>query len=118
MKNIPGDARHSGWLQKVLIAIALIEVTYLVLINVALSLPVTQTLLNRIKPEKFIVHWEQAWSWYPFRVHARGISANGQTSSQQWQVDTPAASASIDILPLLWRTVKVSNVAALDIEYF
>ncbi|MDH3935097.1 MAG: AsmA family protein, partial [Gammaproteobacteria bacterium] len=118
MKNIPGDARHSGWLQKVLIAIALIEVTYLVLINVALSLPVTQTLVNRIKPEKFIVHWEQAWSWYPFRVHARGISANGQTSSQQWQVDTPAASASIDILPLLWRTVKVSNVAALDIEYF
>jgi hypothetical protein len=118
VNNIPGNARHKGWLQKALVAIVLVEVAYLVLINLALSLPVTQTLVNRIKPEKFIVHWEQAWSWYPFRVHARGISANGQTSSQQWQVDTPAASASIDILPFLWRTVKVSAVVAQDIEYF
>ena len=118
MNNIPTRARHKGWLQKALIAIAFAEVTYLVLINVALSLPVTQTLVNRIKPEKFVVYWEQAWSWYPFRVHARGISANGQTSSQQWQVDAPAASASIDILPLLWRTVKVSDVIARDIDYF
>jgi len=118
VNNIPGNTRHKGWLQKALVAIVLVEVTYLVLINVALSLPVTQTLVNRIKPEKFFVHWEQAWSWYPFRVHARGISANGQTSSQQWQVDTSAASASIDILPFLWRTVKVSAVVAQDIEYF
>jgi len=107
-----------NWLKKILIAVAVVEITYLILVNAALSFQVTQTLVNRIKPEKFTVYWEQAWSWYPFRVHARGISANGQARSQQWQVDAPAASASIDLLPLLWRTVKVSDVVAVDIKYF
>ena len=107
-----------NWLKKILIAVAVVEVTYLILVNAALSFPVAQTLVNQIKPEKFTVYWEQAWSWYPFRVHARGISVNGQARSQQWQVDAPAASASIDILPLLWRTVKVSDVVAVDIKYF
>ena len=105
-------------LYRIFIAVAAVEIAYLVLVNAALNVPLTQTLANKIKPEKFTVYWEQAWSWYPFRVHARGISANGQARSQQWQVDAPAASASIDILPLLWRTVKVSDVVAVDIKYF
>jgi len=112
------NVQVKGWLKKILIAVAVIEITYLVLINAALGLPLTQTLVNQIKPEKFTVYWEQAWSWYPFMVHARGISANGQARSQQWQVDAPAASASIDLLPLLWRTVKLSDVVATDIKYF
>lgn len=106
------------WLKRLLLTVAVVEITYLLLVNAALGLPVTQTLVNQIKPGKFAVYWEQAWSWYPFRVHARGISANGQSRSQQWQVDAPAASASIAILPLLWRTVRVSDVVAVDIQYF
>jgi hypothetical protein len=98
--------------------VAAVEIAYLLVINAALNVPLTQTLINRIKPEKFVVYWEQAWSWYPFRVHVRGIAANGQTRSQEWEVRAPAASASVSILPLLWRTVKVSNVDALDIVYF
>lgn len=105
-------------LKRLLIIVAVFEIAYLLLVNAALSLPMTQTLVNQIKPGKFSVYWEQAWSWYPCRVHARGISANGQSRSQQWQVDAPAASASIAILPLLWRTVKVSDVVAVDIQYF
>ena len=118
MHNNQNNIRASGWLKKILLAVAVVEITYLVLVNAALALPATQTLVNLIKPEKFTVHWEQAWSWYPFRVHARGISANGQARSQQWQVDAPAVSASIDLLPLLWRTVKISDVVAVDIQYF
>jgi hypothetical protein len=105
------------WLRRILVTAASVEVAYLVLVNVALNVPVTQTLINKIKPEKFAVYWEHAWSWYPLRVHARGISANGQTHSQQWQVDAPAASASVALLPLLQRTVKVRNVDAMDVKY-
>lgn len=108
--------KHS--LRKIIVTAVTIEVAYLLLVNIALNVPLTQILINKIKPEKFSVYWEHAWSWYPFRVHARGISANGQARSQQWQVDTPAASASINMFPLLWRTVQLNNIIATDIEYF
>jgi hypothetical protein len=88
-----------------------------VLVNTALYLPVTQDLVNRIRPDKFQVSWERAWSWYPTRVHARGVSVDGQSRSQQWQARAPEASASIALLPLIMKRVWVSNVEALDLDY-
>jgi hypothetical protein len=105
------------WLRKTIIVLVLFEVFYLGLINLALSLPVTQTLINQIKPDKFAVSWEKAWSWYPFRVHATGVSANGQSRGQQWQVDAPQASASISLIPLLWKTVSLSGAEATDVVF-
>lgn len=93
------------------------EIIYLVLINIALNLPLTQTIVNSIRPEKYMVNWERAWSFYPFRVHARTISANGQSRSQQWQAEAPAAQASISLVSLLWRTVKLNDIEAQDVIY-
>jgi hypothetical protein len=105
------------WLRKTIIFLVLFEIFYLGLINLALSLPVTQTLINQIKPDKFAVSWEKAWSWYPFRVHATGVSANGQSKGQQWQVDAPEASASISLIPLIWKTVSLSGAEATDVVF-
>ena len=41
-----------------------IELVYLLLVNGALQLQLTQDLVNKIRPEKFYVTWEHAWSWY------------------------------------------------------
>ncbi|MFW2437982.1 MAG: hypothetical protein ACN4GR_01270 [Arenicellales bacterium] len=106
------------WLRKTIIFLVLFEIFYLGLINLALSLPVTQTLINQIKPDKFAVSWEKAWSWYPFRVHATGVSANGQSRGQQWQVDAPEASASISLIPLIWKTVSLSGAEATDVVFY
>ncbi|MEA1889126.1 MAG: hypothetical protein U9N50_05020 [Pseudomonadota bacterium] len=105
------------WLRNTIIVLVLFEIFYLGLINLALSLPVTQTLINQIKPDKFAVSWEKAWSWYPFRVHATGVSANGQSKGQQWQVDAPSASASISLIPLIWKTVSLSGAEATDVVF-
>ena len=105
------------WLKRLIRAVLLLEILYLIIFNLALQLPVTQTLINAVKPDKFHVSWERAWTWYPFRVHARGISANGQARSQQWQVETTAAAASISLLPLLLKRVWISNIAVEDISY-
>ena len=105
------------WLKRLIRAVLLLEILYLTVFNLALQLPVTQTLINAVKPDKFHVSWERAWTWYPFRVHARGISANGQARSQQWQVETTAAAASISLLPLLLKRVWISNIAVEDISY-
>ena len=99
---------------KLLIAL---EFAYLVLINAALQLDMTQNLVNRIRPEKFHVAWENAWSWYPFHVNARDIRAHGQSRTQQWDVSADAASGSIALLPLLAKHVNISSVEALNVAY-
>jgi hypothetical protein len=110
--------RAGPWWRRILLVAAGIELVYLILANLALNLPLTQTLINEHKPEKYRVYWERAWSWYPLRVHARGISANGQTRSQQWQAEAPAAAASVALLPLLQRSVRIFNVQARDVTYY
>lgn len=103
---------------RILKILVIVEVVYLLVFNLALNLPMTQTLINQIKPDKFAVYWDKAWTWHPFRVHAEGVSVNGQSASQQWQVDLPAASASIAILPLAAHTVKIYNIAGESVSYF
>ncbi|MEA3276527.1 MAG: hypothetical protein U9Q81_14805 [Pseudomonadota bacterium] len=102
---------------RIVLILAIVEIAYLSLVNLALNLPVTQSLINQHRPDKYAVYWEKAWSWYPLRIHATGISVNGQTSSQQWQADASAASASLSVLPLFRRTVKVYGVDAQDLAF-
>jgi hypothetical protein len=106
------------WLTRIVKILIIAQISYLVLINIALNLPLTQTLLNRIDPEIFVVTWERAWSPYPFRVHAYNVLTNGQASSLQWQVTGSKASASIALFSLFLRTVSLSNVVAHDVAYY
>jgi hypothetical protein len=105
------------WAIRLIRAVIVVEIAYLAVFNLALQMPVTQSLINSFKPDKFHVSWENAWTWYPFRAHAVGISANGQSRSQQWQVDAPAVSASISILPLILKRVWLSDIVVENIDY-
>ncbi|MEH6587670.1 MAG: hypothetical protein V7720_13985 [Halioglobus sp.] len=102
---------------RVVKVIVAVELVYLLVINLALQLSVTQDLVNMIRPEKFHVSWESAWSWYPFRVHAQGVAVNGQSRSQQWELHATSASGSISLLPLVLKRVSVSGVRAQDVDY-
>ena len=96
--------RRYGRLRKALIILVVAELAYLFVFNALLRLPLTQDVVNMIRPEKFSASWEGAWTWYPFRVHATGLSVNGQSRSQQWQLEAGQASASIAMLPLVLKT--------------
>lgn len=117
MRTCPGVQDLIRFIRKAVVILLVLEVGYLVVINGALSLPVTQELVNRIRPEKFQVSWNRAWSWYPVRVHVTGLAADGESRTQQWQLQAPNASASINLLPLLFKRVWVSDVRAEDIDY-
>lgn len=112
------NSRIKHWLKKGILAALIFEAIYLVLFNLALNVPLTQTLVNKIKPDKFHAYWDSAWTWYPFRVHATGVSVNGQSRSQQWQVEIQKASASIALLPLILHKVKLYDMQGTDLEYF
>jgi hypothetical protein len=49
-------------LMRILKAVVILEATYLVLVNLTLSLSVTQTMINQVKPEKFTVYWDKTWT--------------------------------------------------------
>jgi hypothetical protein len=106
-----------AWLKRVLLIALVVEFAYVVLFNLALQLPVTQVWLNQVKPDKFIVNWESAWTWYPFRFHFKGASGNGQSRSQQWEFESQAVSASIDVLPLIFKRVWINHVRLSDTSY-
>ncbi|MEA3417878.1 MAG: hypothetical protein U9Q90_00655 [Campylobacterota bacterium] len=106
------------WIIRIIVALVLLEVAYLVLFNAALNIAYTQTLVNKIKPDKFKIYWESAWTPYPLRVHANDLSVNGESRSQQWQVDVRSASASISLLSLIKHKVKVYNIEGYDADYF
>ncbi|MEP1471673.1 MAG: hypothetical protein ABJK25_11920 [Halieaceae bacterium] len=109
------DAKRLGL--KALRYILIFELVYLLIVNSLLQLPLTQTIVNKIRPAKFQVSWYSAWSFYPFRVHATGILASGQSRSQQWQVNAAEANGSIALLPLIVKRVNLQSVHAQDIEY-
>ena len=104
-------------LKRILISLLALELGYLVVVNGALQLQITQDLVNKIRPEKFYVSWERAWRWYPFRVHAEGVFANGQARTQQWEVTATSASGSLSVLPLILKHVYLSNLQAESIDY-
>jgi hypothetical protein len=104
------------WLIRIAVVLAVIEVSYLAVANVALNLPATQAYLNGLRPDRYAFQWDRAWSWVPFRIQATNLSANGQTWSQQWQVSAPAATASLAVLPLFARTVHVYGLDSADLD--
>jgi len=105
------------WIKKVIIVGFVVELTYVLLFNLALRLPLTQTLINQIKPDKFSISWQKAWTWYPFRFHVRGASGNGQSRSQQWEFEASSVTASIDVLPLIFKRVWIDDVRVSDASY-
>ncbi len=105
------------WFKKIIKVVVILELSYLILLNIALNVPLTQELINGIRPEKFHISWQKAWTWYPVRVHVRHGFANGQSRNQQWQFSAEFVSASISLLPLIYKRVSISNVAGSDIDY-
>lgn len=111
------SSRLRYWTIKLLKIALLVEVAWVVLVNVLLQIPFTQDVINMIRPEKFSVRWVSAWTFYPFRVHVREASANGDARTQSWQVDVAAASGSINPLPLVLKKVALFGVRASDVDY-
>ena len=104
------------WLIRIVVIVALVEVGYLAIVNTVLNLPATQTLLNQLQPERFVVHWDFAWSWFPLVLRVRGLSVNGQSWSQQFDISAPSVSASLAIGPLFSKTIHVTEIETGDIS--
>src|SRR5210317_1098529 len=105
------------WMKRIVLAALIAELAYVIVFNLVLQLPVTRTFVNQIRPDKFYITWENAWTPYPFRFYFRNASGNGQSRSQQWEFEAQAVSASIDVLPLFFKRVWIDHVRLSDASY-
>ena len=103
-------------LTRLVIGLVGVEIVYLCAVNLMLNLAWTQTNLNLIRPQRLAISWERAWTLHPFRVHFTGLTLNGQTWSQQYQISTPQASASLALTPLFARTLHLSGLQTGDLD--
>lgn len=94
-----------------------VELAWLLLVNGLLALPPMQDWISAVRPEKFRVRWEYAWSLVPFHVEARGVFANGNARRQMWQVEAASVSGWINPVPLAWKHVALYGVAGTDVAY-
>jgi hypothetical protein len=88
-----------------------IELFWLVLANLFLNTGLGPWAVN-FKPEKFSMHWDSAWSPFPARIHATGLSASIHTWTMDIEVQTDQATASIKLLPLLAKRLVVNGIRA------
>lgn len=102
------------WLARWLI---IAELAYLAVLNSLLQLPLTQTAVNAIRPEKFHVTWENAWTPWPFRIHLTGGHAHGNARSQIWEVRADSVAGSIALLPLVMKQVWLSDLSGSGVTY-
>jgi hypothetical protein len=50
------------------------------------------------------------------RVELRGVAADGETATEQWQLDAARAAASLSLLPLLKGEIRVHDLDLVDID--
>ena len=111
------STRLKTWSLRLLKWAIVIELAWLVLLNALLALPLTQDVINMIRPEKFFVRWERAWTLYPARLHVSGAYANGNARSQIWAFEAERVSGSVALLPLILKQVWISDVEGADIDF-
>ena len=105
------------WLMRLAVAALVIEGAWLTGINLALNLPATQAWLNSLRPEKFNVAWQSAWSWYPGQVQVNGASVSGQSRRIQYQAEAERVRARLAILPLLQHRVEITHASVENGRY-
>lgn len=103
-------------LSRLTLALLLLAATYLIVVNTALNLPATRAFLSGLQPEELQVAWRHAWSLYPLRLELTEVASDGQTATEQWQVDVRRAGASVSLLPLLRGEIRVHDLDLTDID--
>ena len=115
-----GNRRNGSWrgrLRTLARYTLLAWAAWLLVVNALLYLPPTQGLVSSIRPEKFRVRWDRAWSVIPFHVAARGVFANGNAKRQMWQLEAATVSGFINPVPLLWKTVDLYAVEGTEVDF-
>ncbi|MGY0634716.1 hypothetical protein [Luteimonas sp. A478] len=103
--------RTPRWVGRLLAALAMIWLAWLLLGNLFLNTPLGPRIANH-QPEKFRIDWRGGITLWPGRVTAWGVDMQGHVGNTLWSVRADRARGRIALWPLLAREVRVPHVHA------
>ncbi len=104
------------FLARLSLLVAGVAVLYLSVANLALNLPAVRARIDALQPDHFSIDWQYAFSPYPLRVHLHGIAMDGQTATEQWQLDASRVAVSLALRPLLRGEIDVADLELDDLD--
>jgi hypothetical protein len=109
--------RSPRWLRRIAIGLLLVELAYIVVFEWAARSGRLEHWINR-RPEKFVLAFASAHSFFPFHVTATGLELQGQTPRVRWRARAEEATGWISPLPLFRRTLRIPSVEASGGEFW
>ncbi len=103
------------WLKRLLLAVLLLAVLYLLGVNLFLNSPLAPKVFNR-RPEKFRIAWSTAWTVWPGLVQVRGLRLRGHVHEVTWTVNAARARGWINLGALAGRTFQVADLHAEEVR--
>jgi hypothetical protein len=90
------------WLRRTVLALAALELAYVLVGNAFLRQDWGRELLSR-KPEKLTASWQSAWTVVPGYVHVHGLELRGASVRVAWRVRLNRGTTLISLPSLLLR---------------
>jgi len=95
--------------RRFVIALLALALSYLALGNLILNTGLAEHWINR-KPERFTIHWQRAFTWWPGHISASQLRLAGQAGHYAWRIDADQAEGRFALLPLLSKELRFTNI--------
>lgn len=102
-------SRPSRFARATVAAVVLAWATYVVLINVFLSTSLFERIVDN-DPVTLDIHYARAWSLWPGRLHARGLSIRASDNNIEWILELDTVRFDVSFVALVQRRFEVDRV--------
>lgn len=104
------DRKPRRWLL-LLIAVAAIEIAYVLSVNALLRGDILKRALNS-DPERFSVQWSTGWSLVPGRLSLEDLKLAGRTGRRVWEATAATATIQLSLWRLPFDTLRIGLMRA------
>ncbi|MFT3755504.1 MAG: hypothetical protein QM769_06080 [Pseudoxanthomonas sp.] len=116
--SISPTARIPHWPRRLRLAglvLLAVYALYLLAGNLFLNTPLGPGAINR-KPEKFQMHWQRGFTWYPGDIRLQDVKLRGHVGQIMWEVEAAQAKGRISLPALLRKQVLLPDVVAENVS--
>lgn len=108
--------RTRKWAIRIVVALLVFEVVYVVAANIFLRSDLLPQLINK-KPEKTLISWDSAFTYLPGFATVKGFTLRSQTKRDQVYVAVAEADARISLHKLIFKTIHIRGVDAREVDF-
>jgi hypothetical protein len=107
----------TSWTIRLIWLMVILEVIYILVANVGLNQSFVKAEINRIRPDKITVQWQQLRSYFPTHINVLKFTASGNTRRNNWTLTGDKASLRLNLSALFNRILRVKNGNLENVEF-